>query len=84
MVLLVSEAYNKKSSRGQADERYKERLKLFDKNKYRRRVSLSSLRSNASRWRRELSDALKAKIDTQMKLDNIEVICVSKQHESFY
>ena len=69
----VSETYHRKTRKGQADERYRENLKKWEPEKYRKRVTLSSYRSKAARWRRQLQDALRTQLDTKTKLENSEV-----------
>ena len=54
MFLTVSKRYKSKSSKGQRDERYKERLKATNFEKYKERVMRSSVRSKVSQWRKQL------------------------------
>ena len=66
--VLVSKEYHLKSKKGQRDERYKERLKMSQKNKYKERISRSTVRSKVCYWRKQLERDLRAKASLETAL----------------
>ena len=61
--------YNSKSSKRQRDERYKERLKATNFEKYKERVMRSSVRAKVSQWQKQLGKDYR---DKQQLLKEVE------------
>ena len=73
-VTVVSENYHLKSKKGQRDERYKQRLKLKNKEKYKQRISRSTIRAKVSYWRKQLQEDLRARKKLQQSCQEAKVI----------
>ena len=73
-LFVVSQNYHLKSKKGQRDERYKERLKLLNKEKYDQRVSRSTVRAQVFYWMRQLENDLreKKKLESALKDEPVE------------
>ena len=73
-LFVVSQNYHLKSKKGQRDERYKERLKLLNMEKYHQWVSRSTVRAKVWYWRRQLENDLreKKKMESALKDEPVE------------
>ena len=76
LTYTVSEGYHLKSKKGQRDERYKQRLKLRNAEKYKQRISRSTIRAKVWHWRRQLEDDLREKSKLERAAKQYSVISV--------